>query len=95
MVCITLNVEHRKLKSEQSWKLRKDITEQLGKGKDYKVTSKQLDVSVTTAAQIILRFKVHRTEDNLPGPQEENWWQIKETDKINCSRRAQSNFHRC
>lgn len=88
-------MEHRKLKTELSWKLRKEIIEQLGKGKDYKVISKQLDVPAATAAQIILRFKVLRTEDNLPVPQEDNWWQIKETDEINCNQRAQSNFHRC
>ena len=37
------------------------------KGKGYKTISKQLDVSVTTVAHIIQKFKVHRTEDSLPG----------------------------
>lgn len=43
------------------------MTDKHVKGKGYKTISKQLDVPVTTAAQIIQKFKVHRTVANLPG----------------------------
>lgn len=50
-----------------SHELRKKIIEQQVKGKGYETISKHLDVLLTTAAQIIWKFKVHGTEENLSG----------------------------
>ena len=51
MVCTTLNMDHRKLRTELSQEIRK----------------KQLDIPVTTVAHIIQKFKVQGTVANLPG----------------------------
>ena len=67
MVCTTLNMDHRKLRRELSQEIRNKMIDKHVKGKGYKTISKQLDVPVTTAAQIIQKFKVHRTVANLPG----------------------------
>ena len=67
MVCTTLNMDQRKQRKELSQEIRKKIIDKHVKGKGYKTISKQLDVPVTTAAQIIQKFKVHRTVANLPG----------------------------
>lgn len=64
LVCITMNMDHRKLRRELSQEIRKKIMEKHVKGKGYKTISKQLDVPVTTVAHIIQKFKVHGTVAN-------------------------------
>ena len=49
MVCMTLNMDHKKLRRELSQEIRKIIIDKHVKGKGYKNISKQLDVPVTTA----------------------------------------------
>lgn len=67
IVCTTLNMDQRKQRRELSEEIRKKIIDKHGKGKGYKTISKQLDVPVTTVANIIKKFKVHGTVANLPG----------------------------
>ena len=67
MVCTTLNMDHRKLRTELSQEIRKNIIDKHVKGKGYKTISKQLDIPVTTVAHIIQKFKVQGTVANLPG----------------------------
>ena len=67
MVCTTLNMDHRKLRTELSQEIRKKIIDKHVKGKGYKTISKQLDIPVTTVAHIIQKFKVQGTVANLPG----------------------------
>src|SRR4029434_5192259 len=66
MVCTTLNMDHRKLRTELSQEIRKKIIDKHN-GKGYKTISKQLDIPVTTVAHIIQKFKVQGTVANLPG----------------------------
>ena len=67
MVCTTLNMDHRKLRRELSQEIRKKIIDKHVKGKGYKTISKQLDVPVTTVANIIQKFKVYgrKIDDKL------------------------------
>ena len=58
MVCTTLNMDHRKLRTELSQEIKKNIIDKHVKGKGYKTISKQLDIPVTTVAHIVA---------NLPG----------------------------
>ena len=67
MVCTTLNMDHRKLRTELSQEIRKKIIDKHVNGKGYKTISKQLDIPVTTVAHIIQKFKVQGTVANLPG----------------------------
>src|SRR4029434_3361368 len=67
MVCTTLNMDHRNLRTELSQEIRKKIIDKHVKGKGYKTISKQLDIPVTTVAHIIQKFKVQGTVANLPG----------------------------
>src|SRR4029434_1553305 len=67
MVCTTLNMDHRKLRTELSQEIRKKIIDKHVKGKGYKTISKQFDIPVTTVAHIIQKFKVQGTVANLPG----------------------------
>ncbi|MGH0145201.1 UNVERIFIED_CONTAM: hypothetical protein FKN15_071268 [Acipenser sinensis] len=60
-------MDQRKQRRELSEEIRKKIIDKHGKGKGYKTISKQLDVPVTTVANIIKKFKVHGTETNVPG----------------------------
>ena len=95
MVCTTLNMDHRKIRTELSQENRKKIIDKHVKGKDYKTIFKQLDVPVTTVAHIIQKFKVHETIANLPGHGRKR----KIDDKlkrqiINDNQRAQNNFQR-
>ena len=52
-------MDQRKQRRDLSEEIRKKIIEKRGKGKGYKTISKQLDVPVTTVANIIKKFKVH------------------------------------
>ena len=67
MVCTTLNMDHRKLRTELSQEIRKKIIDKHVNGKGRKTISKQLDIPVTTVAHIIQKFKVQGTVANLPG----------------------------
>ena len=66
-MCTTLNMDHRKLRTELFQEIRKKIIDKHVKGKGYKTISKQLDIPVTTVAHIIQKFKVQGTVANLPG----------------------------
>src|SRR4029434_10870727 len=66
MVCTTLNMVHRKLRTELSQEIRKKIIDKHVKGKGYKTISKQFDIHVTTVAHIIQKFKVQETVANIP-----------------------------
>ena len=50
-----------------SQEIGKQIIDKHFKGKGYKTISEQLDVPVTTVAQIIQKMKVHGIVTNLPG----------------------------
>ena len=63
IVYTTLNIDQRNLRRDFSEEIRKTIIDKCGKG--YKTTSKQLDVPVTTVANI-KKFKFHGTVANLP-----------------------------
>src|SRR4029434_5254439 len=67
MVCTTLNMDHRKLRTDLSQEIRKKIIDKHVNGKGYKTISKQFDIPVTTVALIIQKFKVQGTVANLPG----------------------------
>src|SRR4029434_2807192 len=67
MVCTTLNMDHRKPRTELSQEIRKKIIDKHVNGKGYKTISKQFDIPVTTVAHIIQKFKVQGTVANLPG----------------------------
>src|SRR4029434_5441280 len=67
MVCTTLNMDHRKLRTELSQEIRKKIIDKHVNGKGYETISKQLDIPVTTVAHIIQKFKVQGTVANLLG----------------------------
>ena len=67
MVCMTLNMDHRKLRTELSQEIRKKIIDKHVKGKGYQTISKQLDVPVTTVAHVNQKFKDRRTVADLPG----------------------------
>src|SRR4029434_5303852 len=66
MVYTTLNMDHRKLRTELSQEIRKKIIDKHVKGKGYKTISKQFDIHVTTVAHIIQKFKVQGTVANIP-----------------------------
>lgn len=53
VVCTTLNINQRKQRKELSQEMRKKIIDKHVNCKGYKTISKQLDVSVTTAAHVI------------------------------------------
>lgn len=59
-------MDQRKKRRDLSEEIRKKIIDKHGKGKGYKTISKQLDLPVTTVANI-KKFKVHGTVANLPG----------------------------
>ena len=61
MVCMTLNMDHRKLRTELSQEIRKKIIDKHVKGKGYQTISKQL------AAHVNQKFKDRRTVADLPG----------------------------
>src|SRR4029434_7859652 len=65
MMCTTLNMDHRKLRTGLFQEIRKNILDNHVKDKSYKTMSKQLDIPVTTVAHIIQKFKVQRTVANL------------------------------
>src|SRR4029434_3397490 len=67
MMCTTLNMVHRKLRTELSQEIRKKIIDKHVNDKGYKTISKQLDIPVTTVAHIIQKFKVEGTLAILPG----------------------------
>src|SRR4029434_6921441 len=67
MVCTTLNMDHRKLRTKLSQEIRKKIIDKHVNGKGYNTISKQLDIPVITVAHIIQKFKVQRTVANLLG----------------------------
>ena len=67
MVCTTLNMDHRKLRTELFQEIRKKIIDKHVNGKGYETISKQLDIPVTTVAHIIQKFKVQGTVANLLG----------------------------
>src|SRR4029434_1558276 len=67
MVCTTLNMDHRKLRTELSQEIRKKIIDKHVNGKGYETISKQLDIPVTTVAHIIQKFKVQGTVAILLG----------------------------
>src|SRR4029434_157848 len=67
MVCTTLNMDHRKLRTKLSQEIRKKIIDKHVNGKGYNTISKQLDIPVTTVAHIIQKIKVQGTVANLPG----------------------------
>src|SRR4029434_10095439 len=66
-MCTTLNMDHRKLRTELFQEIRKKIIDKHVKCNCYKTISKQLVIPVTTVAHIIQKFKVQGTVANLPG----------------------------
>ena len=69
MMCTTLNMDHRKLRTGLFQEIRKKIIDKHVKGKGYKTISKQLDIPVTTVAHTVL-FRSLRSMGLWP--QEEN-----------------------
>lgn len=60
-------MDRKKPKKELSEKIRMEIIDQHFKGKGYKTISKQLDIPVSTVANIVKKVKVHGSVANLPG----------------------------
>lgn len=58
---------NRRKSRERSEEIRKKVTAKHGQHKGFKTISKELEVPVTTVANIIKKFKAHRTVANISG----------------------------
>ena len=88
-----MNFENRRKTGQWSEDIRKKVIAKHGQGKGYKTISKELNVPVTTVANVIKKFKAHGTVANISGRGHKRKIEIEQKNCSNSRERTKENVN--